>query len=372
MPTVNSGDATAKQPSMVFHAPYPMEPNPTAASRLRPLRMREAFASIGYRVIDVSGTTPQRRKALKELRAMLRRGERPEFLYSENSTQPNLLATSVKDGVAPFLDYAIMKEARRAGVPVGIFYRDVYWKFSFGAPSLRKRILPWLQAADLRGYLRNGAHFFLPSAPMGKYLELPAGVSTSVLPPAGDKGMTLPLPAGPLRLFYVGGLGGHYKFETLLHAVRDLDGLEMDLVTRKQQWEQVVSQDPSLADPSISVHHLTSNELDPLYERCHVGILAVDPSEYWRFAVPVKLFEYISRGRPILVTKGTEAARIVEDLGVGWSVENTYESIMETLVYLSEHPEEVQAKAEHTVEVAPTQTWEARANTVAKTLKGRF
>lgn len=72
---------------MIFHAPYPMETNPTSASRLRPLRMREAFKTLGYDVIDVSGTTPQRRQALKSLRKTLKSGLRPDFFILR--TPPN-------------------------------------------------------------------------------------------------------------------------------------------------------------------------------------------------------------------------------------------------------------------------------------------
>lgn len=113
---------------MVFHAPYPLDPDPAAASRLRPLRMRRAFEEIGYEVMDISGAVAQRRAGLRRLKELLASGRRPDFLYCENSTQPNALATSLRTGVAPLLDYSIMRLARRRGVPVGVFYRDAYWR----------------------------------------------------------------------------------------------------------------------------------------------------------------------------------------------------------------------------------------------------
>lgn len=68
---------------MIFHAPYPMEPNPTSASRLRPLRMREAFKQIGYDVVDLSGSTPQRKAGMKHLKELLRSGKSRTFYIAK-------------------------------------------------------------------------------------------------------------------------------------------------------------------------------------------------------------------------------------------------------------------------------------------------
>ena len=100
-------------------------------------------------------------------------------------------------------------------------------------------------------------------------------------------------------------------------------------------------------------------------------MLAVEPSDYRRFAVPLKLFEYLSRGRPILVTEGTEAARIVSSFNAGWVVPYTAEAIAATLRRLQGNRAEVQAKAANAVSAAKVNTWADRARTVADTLTGK-
>lgn len=356
-------------PTMIFHAPYPMEPNPTAASRLRPLRMRQAFAEIGYHVIDMSGTTLERRRKLAALRRKLRQGTKPEFLYSENSTQPNVFATSVKSGFAPMLDNAILSLVHRHGIPSGVFYRDIYWKFAHApAKTVIGKLSPFFHRLDMRGYLRNNVHFFLPSEGMATYLNLPNDAMFSALPPAGDSGRTMPLPTGPLRLFYVGGLGGHYRLDALFAALKQEPSIELELVTRPEQWKAALAQDSSLGSDQIHVHHLNSSELDPLYADTHIGILAVEPSDYRKFAVPAKLFEYISRGRPVLVTAGTEAARIVNKLDAGWQVNYGIADIAQILTFLKAHPEDVKQKARNARIAAQTNTWRDRARSVAEVL----
>ena len=73
---------------MVFHAPFPLQPDRVAASMLRPLAMRQAFADLGYRIMDVTGYAAQRRRAMARVRAAIAAGSRIEFVYSENATIP--------------------------------------------------------------------------------------------------------------------------------------------------------------------------------------------------------------------------------------------------------------------------------------------
>lgn len=360
-------------PLMAFHAPYPLDLNPTAASRLRPLRMRQAFTDLGYEVVDLTGTVAQRRAALRDLRSRLRAGTRPELLYSENSTQPNALATSVKNGFAPRLDYAIMRQARRYHVPVGVFYRDAYWRVPETRSSgVRGALIPALQRLDLVGYRRNKVHFFLPSEPMSKLVGLGGGDSFSALPPATDPGrvLGLPPPGDGLNLVYVGGLGGHYDLGVFLQSLTSAPGVHLDLVTCPEQWRAAVHTMPELSGAAVSVHHKHAGELAPLYAGSHIGVFAIRPSAYLDIAVPVKLFEYIGYGRPIIATRGTEAGRIVEANGVGWVVDHERSALTNLLIHLRNHPQEVADRAAAAVRMAESNTWADRARTVRDVLTG--
>lgn len=355
--------------AMVFHAPYPMEDNPTGASRVRPHRMRQAFSDLGYEVVDVSGTKPERRHALKMLKSKTNRGWRPDFMYSENSTMPNLFATSIKEGVNPFLDTSIMGVLHNARVPLGMFYRDAYWKFSrYRRKNIYGLMTVPLNLLDLYGYRRNKLHLFLPSIQMAKILRLKPPLTWSALPPAGDTDKVLPLPQSDLELLYVGGFIGHYQFDVFLQALSDVSNVEMNIVTRRNEWEETILKKQDLPIKQIHPYHLNTYDLEPLFARSQVCVLAVNPSEYWDFAVPFKLFEYISYGRPILASAGTEAARIVEKLDVGWVVPYERRSIARMIMWLRDHPEEIAQKAENTREAAVNNTWLNRAQTVVDTL----
>ncbi|WP_233188273.1 glycosyltransferase [Actinomyces qiguomingii] len=282
-----------------------------------------------------------------------------------------MLATSVRTGIAPLLDYRIMRAMRRAAVPVGVFYRDAYWRVSVDeSATFYTRVANSFQCADLLGYRRNRVHFFLPSSPMSNLVGLGRMDSFSALPPAGDPAHVRALPddMGGLRLVYVGGLGAHYDLRDFFCALTMVQGVQLDLVVRESQWRDALRCTPALNDGAINAYHLSSSELDSVYGRAHVGVLAVKPSEYRDIAVPVKLFEYLSYGRPVIATRGTEAGRIIEANGAGWVVDYRREAIAALLRRLQEEPREIEERAAAARAAARVNTWADRAREAARTL----
>ncbi|ALO66316.1 hypothetical protein AS189_07200 [Arthrobacter alpinus] len=59
---------------MIYHVPYPLNPEGKSGSALRPMRMLEAFREIGYEVELVSGESKQRRALIKALKARITQG----------------------------------------------------------------------------------------------------------------------------------------------------------------------------------------------------------------------------------------------------------------------------------------------------------
>jgi glycosyltransferase involved in cell wall biosynthesis len=354
---------------MVFHAPYPIDPNPTSASRLRPLRMREAFGKLGYRVIEVTGRPRERRAALWSLRRHLRAGGRVDFLYSESSTMPNVFGTSVRNGIALLLEPALWRLCRARGVPFGVFYRDVYWRFErsmAGTSWWWSALLQLLYRFDLLVYRVAGGHFFLPSQEMAPVVPVPASSSSSALPPGAEIRDT-PSPAG-LSLFYVGGIGGDYDLTGCARAVARVPGLSLTMCVPTAHWERARQEYEPLLGDATTVVHARSDELDAHYASASVAVLYLQPTAYRRFAVPVKLFEYLGRGRPVIASEGTLAGDIVAATGAGWTVPYDENALTALLKRLQGSPEEVAARAVVARRVRQKHTWEARAAEVARVL----
>ena len=378
-----AGSVRADGGLMIFHAPFPLQPDRVAASMLRPLAMRRAFADLGYRVMNVTGYAAQRRRAMTRVRAALAAGARIEFVYSENATIPNALTEPRHLPVHPLLDAAFFRHCRRSGVPVGVFYRDVYWRF----PRFREGINPVLEAglqaayrSELMAFERVGLHLFLPSQAMARHVPHVDPVRMSALPPGapdvaatrrdsdgwddgGDEG------GKELELLFVGVLQDNYRLDACLRAVIATPGTRVTLCVRQETWE--TSRDhyaPLLPAGRAQVVHRSGAELEPLYRRADLGVLFTEPNPYWDFAVPYKLYEYLAHELPVIAVRGTQTGRLVEEMGIGWVLSYDAGALSDLLRHLREAPEEIEAVRRRMREVLPDQTWQARARTVVQVL----
>ena len=378
-----AGSVRADGGLMIFHAPFPLQPDRVAASMLRPLAMRRAFADLGYRVMNVTGYAAQRRRAMTRVRAALAAGARIEFVYSENATIPNALTEPRHLPVHPLLDAAFFRHCRRSGVPVGVFYRDVYWRF----PRFREGINPVLEAglqaayrSELMAFERVGLHLFLPSQAMARHVPHVDPVRMSALPPgAPDVAATRRDSDGwddggdedgkELELLFVGVLQDNYRLDACLRAVSATPGTRVTLCVRQETWE--TSRDhyaPLLPAGRAQVVHRSGAELEPLYRRADLGVLFTEPNPYWDFAVPYKLYEYLAHELPVIAVRGTQTGRLVEEMGIGWVLSYDAGALSDLLRHLREAPEEIEAVRRRMRAVLPDQTWQARARTVVQVL----
>ena len=363
---------------MIFHAPFPLQPGRLAASILRPLAMRQAFADLGYRVMEVTGYAAQRRQAMRRVRAAIAAGAAPAFVYGENATIPNALTEPRHLPPHPLLDLSFFRDCQRAGVPVGIFYRDVYWRF----PQFRKGINPILEAGlqatyrgELLAYQRLGIHLFLPSRAMGRHIPFLTPERASALPAVEAGGGSRPTVGAPdaedLDLLFVGVLQDNYRLDACLRAVSQTPGTRVTLCVRQETWEETREHyAPLLPAGRADVVHRSGSELLPLYERADLGVLFTEPNPYWAFAVPYKLYEYLAHELPVIAVRGTQTGRLVQEMGIGWVLEYDAGALSALLRHLREAPEEIEAVRRRMREVLPSQTWQARARQVAEELTG--
>lgn len=360
----------SNKPGMVFHAPYALVENAASASRIRPVKMRQAFKDLGYEVFDLTGGVQERRQKIRQLKRKILAGWRPEFCYSEGATIPNMASTPKKWDCSLTLEPRIFALMYRYGIPTGTFYRDIYWAKSaqsLGGTSLAARAMIPLYRFDLAVYRYYGVHLFVPSLQMSE--EIPGQmVSISALPPGCDLVDTQT--PDIFSLLYVGGLSVHYSLTALAQATFKAQ-VPFTLCTRKKEWE--ASKHLFSADVlnHLKIMHAKTNELSEVYDQTSVGVLVIEPNAYRNFAVPFKLYEYIGHGKPILVSSGTHAAQIVSTLGVGWVVENDTAKIQDLLQYLRANPQEVEQVAKRVREVRNQESWQARAAQAARVLKNK-
>ncbi|CAM3968316.1 glycosyltransferase family protein [Helcobacillus massiliensis] len=365
---VEDAAASAARPRMLFHAPFELAAAPTSASRQRPNKMYEAFLDAGYQVSLIHGDPLQRAQDFQRARRRVDAGQRIDFAYSENSTQPNLLSTSAFRGLAPLLELRILAWCDRRGIPYGQFYRDVYWRFpekQKSVPLLRRLLMQLAYRVDLWGLRRFRAHLFLPSLAMAEHLPGPAVPSTALPPGAQVREART---GSGLSLLYVGGVGPGHEIDDMLAAVKQTPSASLVVVVPEASWARFGSTYDDLLCDRVTVEHAGSNELGRFYDQASACLLLVRPNQYRRFAVPMKLFEYIGFGKPVIASAQTLAGDMVDDLDVGFSVPYDRDSIAALLRSLTDDPARLERAAENARTERHSQTWQKRATTAAEVL----
>lgn len=363
---------------MIFHHPLPLIPDAASASGIRPVQMKRSFEELGYEVWEVTGYTKERGRLASEVRYAIRCGVRFDFCYSESSTMPMTMTNPTHLPTRPFLDVGFFRSLRRNGVPVGQFLRDIYWVF----PNYRES-LPFfkLRAAlaayewDMRTLRHHVDRVFLPSLKVGEYINL-GNVPVSALEPGHGHAEPLSGPEEGASLFYVGGIGPGYKLHELFAAVKraweekNLD-VRLTVCLRSEEWDAVKHEYEQWACPAIEIVHGHGNSLREYFERTNIAAIVVDLDEYWKLGVPVKLYEYVGAGKPVMVTKGSLAGDMVERMELGWTVDNSPEAVVELLERLANDPQEIQRVRARVLAQRDAHTWLERARQAVEEQIGR-
>lgn len=383
-----AGGEEKRRPKVIFHLPFAYDPNGNSAPKIRPKLMIDAFAAAGCDVTEVTGPRAQRRAAMAQVRRRLAQGEHFDLVYSEAATIPTTIVEPGHWPPVPFLDFRFLRSLARAGLPIGLFYRDVYWRlpdYTQRVGRLAAAVLKTLYHWDLWNYRRFLKVLYLPSLRMGKCLPVFPLAKMKTLPP-GCKAVQSEVacdtwqPGQPLHLLYVGALGRYYNLDELLVAMDLLAArkipVHLHICTNKSQWEEYQRESGRPLPPGTQVHHESGAGLEALYRQSHISLLFMQPSEFRDNTYPVKLFEALSFGCPMIAARPSLASEFVAEEGVGWAIEYRAEDFAQLLerIYSGHHEGQAPLQPNLTQasrrcrEVAGRNQWADRARQVLSDL----
>jgi glycosyltransferase involved in cell wall biosynthesis len=361
---------------MIFHLPYKPNKSRFSASQIRPFLMIKGFEELGYRVFQVMGDAKERAIQIQEIKFMILNGDHFELMYSESSTMPTLLTESHHLPTSPLLDFGFFKFLRKNKIPLGLFYRDIHWRFEhYHVHPFKKWVSSLFYKHDLNQYKKLIDVLFLPSLEMGEYIPELKHLDKVQLPPGSDVNASFSLQKIPttkhlpIRLLYVGGLGDLYNLELILETIESLprDKIRLTICTRKDDLKKVSGiYSKYFQSPHIQWVHKGGDQLSTLYQTHDVCCLFVKPSRYWSFAMPVKLFEYLAYQKPILAVRNTAAGNFVVNQGIGWAINYEKNELKEFLDRLLN--EGLQDRTEIFFRRAQENSWKSRADAVRKSL----
>ncbi|MEA5598791.1 glycosyltransferase [Rivularia sp. UHCC 0363] len=365
---------------IIFHIPNYIDAEKPSGSQIRPMNMLNAFIELGYEVDTVMGYGLERKKSIKLIKDKIKQGVKYEFAYSESSTMPTLLTEKHHFPTYPFLDFGLFKFLKNHQINIGLFYRDIYWMFEDYKKqvSLYKRTMAIpLYMYDIWQYARLLDVIFLPSLGMSKYISnlslqkkshsLPPGCVIKSMPDLAEKNQ----PDIKLKLLYVGGvLPPFYNLQPLLEGINKTNATSLTLICRQNEWGKIINFYENIGLNNVNIAHVSGQELDSFYTTADLFVIVRQPDPYLEFAMPVKLFEALGYGLPIITSAGTAVARFVEENNVGWIVSNADE-FSQLISYLQNNQDELMATKKRIKQIRHQHTWSARAETVAKVLTKR-
>lgn len=358
---------------MIFHVPFELDPGSAFANDIRPVRMLAAFRLLGYEVDVVHGRNRERKERAKAVRRKIQSGVEYSFVYSESASLPTALTDPSKKLTNPLFDFAFLRFCRSNGLEVGLFYRDVYWRFPNTGQfksAFRHAVLTAFYLFDALAYNFTISKIYLPSMAMHRYIPLISKIDAAALPPGHDvfQPIQSDLPQKKVNLLYVGGLGRLYDLRTFMKVVCDMPELHFTLCTRQADWDREGPSYKSFLANNITVLHEKGEGLKRLYANANVAVFFLKPTKYAEFAVSMKLFEYIGNRLPTIAIKDTLVGSIVDRENVGWTSPFDAQALRGLLTKLSENPEIVASLTPQLIEASRNNTWEARARTVAEDL----
>lgn len=170
----------------------------------------------------------------------------------------------------------------------------------------------------------------------------------------------------PVGLVYIGSLHHERNLMALCEAVRLANATEMmfhlKLIgsgSQADELAQVAAQSDGMIDVLPPVPH---QAIPGILEQEHVGVLPFPDEEKFRVSSPIKLFEYMAAGMPILATRiACNTDVIGKDRCAFWAERSDAEGLLEALRTLWKERSMLPEMALQAMTAAQHWTWRAAA-----------
>jgi len=183
-----------------------------------------------------------------------------------------------------------------------------------------------------------------------------------------------PLPGEPIHLIYIGALHYERNLLTLSQAVEQANSegtaFRLTLVgagTARAELEKFAAQSAGRIRVISPVPH---DQVPEVLARAHVGVLPFPDEEKFRVSSPIKLFEYMAAGLPILATRIVCHTDVV---GSGeyafWAKDSAEPSLVDALRLIWQSENSLSDMGKHAAIAAKDWTWTASAMKLKQALE---
>jgi hypothetical protein len=352
----------------IFHIPWKPNINQNVAPDIRVVKIRDALRQIGYNVETVWGFGKERRKSIKRVKELIKKGTKFNFLYSESSTIPTLLTEPHHLPTSPFLDFSFLKYCNKQSIPIGLFIRDVHWnskdfkKYS----SIKNYYAKAFHVYDVLMYNKFIDVIYLPNLKMKEKISfLRNNIVSKQLMPGSDDIMSTKVYNS--EFLYVGGINPQvYDVSKLISGFKSADA-KLILCCRKEDWYTYKDYYIESMNNNVEIIHYNSEEIKKKYFEISYTLLFYKQQDYRDFAIPFKLFEYITYEKPIVSSSKSAASDFIQHHDIGFSLRFNSSDLNEFLNNLPSKTEYFE-KVENMKKVKNDNLWTERAKQIVRDL----
>lgn len=295
-----------------------------SGSSVRPKKIYDAFVEEGYKISLLTGLQNRKMERWKNVWKYFKeiRKNDYEFCYVEPPAGPMF---NLCDHLMLFYISKIKK------VNVGLFYRDAYWKFAnwYDVKGLKKMVINTMHRFDLFVIKNTCKKMYFPTNMMGDLFDFK---DKEPLPPGCEIVDITRNEIDSVEIIYVGGLSEQYGGKLLLESLDKVNNdrkMNLHVVCREDDKKYLEGYENK---DWIHLYHVSGDELLEVYKKANVAIIPRKVDFYMDFAMPVKLFEYISYGLPIITTKCKEVAKFVSENNIGVVCDDNVDSLYKSLI----------------------------------------
>jgi len=298
----------------------------TRLDRAMPVRIHNLCAALQALTPTtlIAGGWMARRRAI--FRYLLHGGlRRTRAVYVEASTT-----------TATETDLLFLALLHLAHVPILVFIPDAYQLFPdvFPRIGMKVKLLDWGWRRSIAAYQRLADRLLFCSWGLAACFD--NRPSIDVLPPAGLAGREpVSLCWAPPTVVYLGAASHRYGSDLLLDAMAQV------VASYPETRCCFISGEPAYLDghprrhaPWLTVESRSSDELPQVMLTATLATIPVRINAYNNVGMPVKLFDYMSFGLPIVATACHDIAAFVEKVDVGLVVQDSVDDLAQGIIHL--------------------------------------
>jgi len=266
-------------------------------------------------------------------------------------------------------DIAFLALARMLRIPVLTYVRDAQYLFPeyYHGGGLKRRVARALFMPAIRLLRGVSSMVGYPSAGLAEAVgeKSPAPI---LLPPGSPPPVEVPLGSDARSLLFVGPMRyAAHGLDLLVDSVERVRamGHPVDVICVSRPGEEPPEPRPDW----LRVEHTSGQGIHLLLPSVIACVTPRLRSPYNDLAVPIKVMEYLSYGRPLVVTDCTEQARIVHEADCGLVAEDSADAFAAAIATLFDAPiDQINGWSANARAAAVEASWGSRASSIVRML----